>query len=275
MADSDTPATPTWQNTIRDLFTQYERIQMIQVHIDLDLGSYESVRANANSILDAVSPGSALRMPLQVAPWTAEQIATFKAWIDTDCPYGPPVQPPAPSGQAFAGFVAVSQALTGFSDLDSNISAKMLAQKYMDRLRTEVLFGDSLIDALISTYDAIESDAPPDDSREGWIHEQIANRIMADATLGPFARTVILAWYMGSINGVLGTPEDNQYIHGLMWQAIKAHPQGFTNEAPSVEVLKNNEGYGPDNPAYWSETPVGGKYTGLRLPILSIEGQSS
>ena len=64
--------------------------------------------------------------------------------------------------------------------------------------------------------------------------------------LQTFPRTVILAWYMGSINGVLGTPEDNQYIHGLMWQAIKAHPQGFTNEAPSVEVLKNNEGYGPE-----------------------------
>ena len=55
-------------------------------------------------------------------------------------------------------------------------------------------------------------------------------------------------WYTATLDGVYGTPQDNQYIQGLEWRAMGLHPMGFANE---------------NIPFYWQYEPEGGQYGGL------------
>ena len=47
-----------------------------------DLSEYDDVKANAQGILDRLTDGS---MPCD-APWSADQIALFREWMDEDYP---------------------------------------------------------------------------------------------------------------------------------------------------------------------------------------------
>lgn len=62
---------------IRPMFREKD-IQAMKGVANFDLSKFEDVRTHATDILERVSDGS---MPCDVA-WSAEQIATFKQWID-------------------------------------------------------------------------------------------------------------------------------------------------------------------------------------------------
>ena len=67
------------------------------------------------------------------------------------------------------------------------------------------------------------------------------------------AQAIILLWYTGAFFDQNGFPTDfgganSQYIDGLVWQAIEAHPMGYSAEGGR----------------YWQRQPgPGGLYTGL------------
>jgi len=67
---------------IRPLFTQEDVDHMLDVNPDLDLSSYESVKANADDIYNVLSTGE---MP-PGDPWPKEQVDKFKQWIDEGYP---------------------------------------------------------------------------------------------------------------------------------------------------------------------------------------------
>ena len=129
-------------------------------------------------------------------------------------------------------FIALSQSLTGFDGLGSDPG---LAQTYLDRLAAK--HGDP-IDSMLQAIQAVPGQALPDTQVES---------ILKDAVLGPIARDIIVLWYNTTLDGIYGTPGNNQYVYGLTWQAVQAHPMGY-----AVENV----------PFYWQYQPDGGKYTG-------------
>jgi hypothetical protein len=86
-ADTQSPP-PTWENGVRDLFNTLDINHMLRdpggSGDPLDLGSYESVKANGPRIFEAVESNF---MPRPPSPkWTNEMKATFKAWMDAGYP---------------------------------------------------------------------------------------------------------------------------------------------------------------------------------------------
>ena len=74
----------SYATQIKPLFTEMDRDHMLKVRfIKLDLWSYDSVKAVATEILDAVSAGS---MPPPgtepSAPWTQDKVQLFQQWIN-------------------------------------------------------------------------------------------------------------------------------------------------------------------------------------------------
>ncbi len=65
---------------IRPLFTDEDVEHMRD--FDIDLGSYDSAKKNAEEIYERLADGS---MP-PGTPWPDEQIARFRGWIDEGCP---------------------------------------------------------------------------------------------------------------------------------------------------------------------------------------------
>jgi hypothetical protein len=66
-------------NDIRPMFRELDRDEM---EFALDLWSYEDVKANAQAILERLAAGD---MPCD-APWPAEKVSVFKAWVDAGAP---------------------------------------------------------------------------------------------------------------------------------------------------------------------------------------------
>ena len=73
-------ATVSFANDIGPLFKQFQGPMMWR----LDMTSYEAVKANAQLIFDQIS--SNLMPPPPFPPLTAEQIASFAAWMKQDFP---------------------------------------------------------------------------------------------------------------------------------------------------------------------------------------------
>ena len=67
---------------IRPLFTQEDIVHMLHVDPGLNLGTYDSVKARANTIYRRVSRGD---MP-PGRPWPQEQVDKFKQWMDEQYP---------------------------------------------------------------------------------------------------------------------------------------------------------------------------------------------
>ena len=65
----------SYATDIKPLFTETDRDHM---EFMFDLWSYDDVKEHADAIYGAVSDGS---MP-PGDPWSEDQVATFKAWID-------------------------------------------------------------------------------------------------------------------------------------------------------------------------------------------------
>jgi hypothetical protein len=78
--------TPIFEMHIRPLFRQLDRLHMLRVRNDLDLWSYDSVKAYAAKIL-AYAGGEVPSMPTSDVggPWPAEWRQLFKRWMDSGC----------------------------------------------------------------------------------------------------------------------------------------------------------------------------------------------
>ena len=239
--------TPTFYQGIRQLFTQHDRIMMM---FYCDFWNYEQVVARAESIylsLQPAQPGAnpggwsklpeVHVMPTGTGPWPQEQIDLFGAWIDAGCPEGtpPPVLVP---GDLVPQFIEVSKILTGFAVLDTLGDVDILAQRYIDRILASEPCGGQLAAFLTEA----ETEEP-------------AALLNADGTIAPafsaysdVMKAITLAWYTATVDNSFGTPEDTQYIQGLEWRAMAAHPMGFAND---------------NVPFYWQFKPEGEMYTGL------------
>jgi hypothetical protein len=82
------PAPPTWSNRISGLFNAVDVNHMLrdpgQTGNPLDLGTYQSVKANGGRIYAYVVDG---RMPVPPSlPWTQSMKDDFKAWMDAGYP---------------------------------------------------------------------------------------------------------------------------------------------------------------------------------------------
>jgi len=73
-------ASPTWENPIKTFFRPFDIDSMKDMGIDL--GSYDSVKANGAGIYQRTSAGE---MPCD-GPWPKERVDTFKQWIDAGYP---------------------------------------------------------------------------------------------------------------------------------------------------------------------------------------------
>lgn len=130
----------------------------------------------------------------------------------------------------FDQFLTVSAALTGFDT--ARLLATGQARTYYEHLRA-VVGGDTVVHLCSVGANAA--------SWEGDTDRELELRVMRDAELGPVARRLIVLWYVGaweqldadwrSRNGAspldttqILTPET--YTEGLVWPAIRAHPQG-------------------------------------------------
>jgi hypothetical protein len=70
---------PSFASDIRPLFRETDVEEM---GFAFDLGDYEDVKANAEGIYERLADGS---MPCD-GPWSDEQIALFRRWIDEGYP---------------------------------------------------------------------------------------------------------------------------------------------------------------------------------------------
>jgi hypothetical protein len=76
---STAQAGPGFEHDIRPLFRPEDVRAM---SFAFDLASYKDVRTNAEGIYERLAEGS---MPCD-APWPAEQVERFRAWIDAGSP---------------------------------------------------------------------------------------------------------------------------------------------------------------------------------------------
>ena len=244
-----------WIDDIAPMFTQYDVIQM---KWKFDLSDYNTVKTYAQAILYAVSqdhPNTKSRMPLYEDPWTQGMMDTFQQWMNAGYPYSAtspdPPAPPAPD-PLVPVFIALSNFLTGFDNLDQNPE---LAQTYLTRLRNETTDG--------ATLDALLAELEPNVSNLEALGQQILGSTAVfippvppatEAQLTDLAQRIVILWYTATIQNaqgvyVFGTPEDNQYINALMWPAAQAHPMGYSTE----------------DFGYWDKPPDGMMWTGLQF----------
>ena len=69
----------SYETDIRPLFREGDRTAML---FAFDLWSHAEVRDNADAILERLEEGT---MPCDAA-WPAEQVETFRAWVDAGAP---------------------------------------------------------------------------------------------------------------------------------------------------------------------------------------------
>jgi hypothetical protein len=128
-------------------------------------------------------------------------------------------------------FVSLSCVLTGFPQerVAPPLDPIGLAAQFLAWITEQV--GQAQVDALLKAFSAIQ---PPTE-------QAVQQQIMADPALGPLARRIIRLWYLGiwyfqeppaavsthqNPNGVVVSM--NAYTGGLAWDAIQAHPMGYS-----------------------------------------------
>lgn len=79
------PASVTWTNDIKKLFTSIDTDHMQQVG-GFSLSNYNDVKIRANVIYTRVANGS-MPPPSSGEPrWTPQMVTTFGCWIKASCP---------------------------------------------------------------------------------------------------------------------------------------------------------------------------------------------
>jgi hypothetical protein len=226
----------TWNNIKR--FFRGIDIAMMRSEVDksVTLDDPTTVWNSGDSISRRVSTSdlSQAMPPPPYARWTAEMIQQFSEWENADSMV---LFDPALQAQA-QPFVQLSELLTGFSGLDQD---PVLALRYLGRLRARSDLASG-VDELIQKHASLSSD-------------QFIGEVLAGPDPNPklVAQAIILLWYTGAFFNEAGFPSDfgganSQYVDGLVWQAIEAHPMGYSAEGGR----------------YWQRQPgPGGRDTGL------------
>jgi hypothetical protein len=147
----------------------------------------------------------------------------------------------------FESFLAMSVALTGFSEYD--LSGTGLAERYCD-VASEIV-GKPLLVEMVEAFANIAADSGGDPAK---LTEALRNRLFADPKLGPVSGNLVKLWYSGywyqlpapwrqiygaSERDVTHVVSAESYAEGLLWRAVGSNPSGA--KAP---------GYGT-----WSDPP--------------------
>jgi len=253
----------TYYDHIKPLFSQYDRVMMIG---RFDLHNYEEVKKWADKLWLSLQPSgepggwSKLEgthvMPKIPGPWPHEWVDIFKQWIDGGCPEGTPPfpKPELPDTNTLELFIALSEMLTGFSDLGSVYHHQhQLAAIYYHRLISESVNGKTMAQ-MLNAWASVSTMPNP----EAEVGEKIIRPF-------PLAQDLIILWYNTATNhmppskpGVTpasysyyGTPGFNQFEHGLVWKATSSHPTAYAPE---------------NSPFYWRLQPEeDGRYSGQWL----------
>lgn len=195
------------------------------------------------------------------ATWTSEvrarNVALLERWRDAEFPYGGALPQPSPTDPDLARFLALASTLTGY-DVRKQPS---LGNWYLARLRERLQVMDAravpptrLGSALQRLLDALPAVAPPPPEPS-----ELA-AALTDADEITVARMIVELWYTaaflaqsgpargnpedipgepplfgpppapGPSSRAFGTPEDNRYVRGLVWDVAQAHPMGFSTE---------------------------------------------
>lgn len=257
--ESNAGGAPTFSRDISRLFTQYDQIQMSYA---FDLRSYEDVKKHAQAIYlvvqpDPNNPGQSKYpgipvMPLYEAPWTQEMVDTFKAWMDAGYPPGELPPPPPKPTEVLPIFLMLSAYLTGIGRV---LKMPELGQIYLDRLAEQSEHAGEM-DRLLALGE--ELGHVPAEERPRFMEEVVSRHLAEDAGLAGLAQDVVLVWYNTTVQGNLGTPQNNQYTDALVWPVADTHPMGWATEI---------------TPFYWRYQPENGQYTGLRPPAPSESQQ--
>ncbi len=228
----------TW-NMIKRYFRGIDiALMRHEVEKTVVLDGYHPVVANADTISDRVESGriNEIMPPPPYAPWTQDMIENFNEWADPDTPLevDPDLQKQAEP------FVKLSEFLTGYTGLNTDPD---LALKYLARLQARKDLAP-LADELVLQFSQAENES------------QFVSNVLegSDPQYKEIAKTIILLWYTGAFfdqygyPADFGTPEDNQFIDGLVWQTIQAHPMAYSTEGAQ----------------YWAKKPqLNGLSTGL------------
>jgi len=136
-------------------------------------------------------------------------------------------------------FVALSAVLTGYSEAELNpdLDPMALAQEYFDLVQAKTK--PSLFDQLLTTFAGIVAGAGGDPAK---IASGVQQQILlppdpcAGENIGDLARRIMRLWYLSIwyVNeppGLFGPGDvvsSNAYTRGLAWDAMQAHPMGFS-----------------------------------------------
>ncbi len=241
---------PTW-NDVKRLFQGVDIAYMKMLQYPLD--DYLFVAQNARTLLSRLRDGSMPPRPFNA--WTPEMLQQFEAWIE-----GGLQRSDAAVAERYAGFIRLSEFLTGFDDLHENPE---LAEEYYERLATwpssdAPAVDPKILERLIRSYEADPNS-----------FEQDVLPIEANASV---AKTVILLWYTGAFidlssgfpvsppTGAEPATGGQQYPKGLVWRAVLAHPMAY-----SAEGYRGEDGkYHLSGRPYWAAEPkADGTDTGL------------
>lgn len=140
------------------------------------------------------------------------------------------------SNSTLKNFVHLSAILTGYScdRLMPAIDPIELAKQYLDYLQNKQIdVKQKYIDQLFTSFANI-ADQPGITSEQ--LAQEVENKILKDMNIGPITKRIMRLWYLGVwYKNEPPTPfEDgtvismNAYIRGLSWDAIQAHPMGYS-----------------------------------------------
>lgn len=140
------------------------------------------------------------------------------------------------SDSTLKSFVNLSAILTGYSSdrLMPAIDPIGLAKQYLDYLQNkQVDVKQNYIDQLFTSFANI-ADQPGITPEQ--LAQEVENKILKDRDIGPIAKRIMRLWYLGVWykNEPPKPFEDgtvismNAYIRGLSWDAIQAHPMGYS-----------------------------------------------
>jgi hypothetical protein len=119
-------------------------------------------------------------------------------------------------------FVSLSSALTGVaaSQLKPDIDPIGIAEQYLATLNTNL--PAPTLTQLASLFQSV-----PDPN-------QGAAKVLADATLGPIARSIIKLWLLGSWyapakpSQAVKVVSSQAYKESLVWKVMQSHPMGYS-----------------------------------------------
>jgi hypothetical protein len=106
--------------------------------------------------------------------------------------------------------------LTGFDEIE--LIGTGMAEEYLRTIQEDLPVG--VVDDLLGGPADVEA-------------------VLADSTLGPVARDLIVLWYCGSWRGEVLSPD--AYVAGLQWVAAGAHPIGAKQQGFGAWALPPEE----------------------------------